>query len=50
LAAQGITVLRVPLAQPLVYAVVATAAGVPAAIAPARRAARVDVLRAVVSD
>jgi putative ABC transport system permease protein len=50
LAGEGITVLRVPLGQPLLYAVLAAAAGVLAAITPARRAARVDILRAVVSD
>ncbi|WP_327045987.1 FtsX-like permease family protein [Microbispora sp. NBC_01189] len=50
LAGEGITVLQVPVAQPLVYAVGAAAAGVLAAITPARKAAKVDVLRAVVAD
>ncbi|GIH71519.1 ABC transporter permease [Sphaerimonospora thailandensis] len=50
LAGEGITVLQVPIAQPLVYAVVGAAAGILAAITPARKAAKVDVLRAVVAE
>ncbi|WP_169946286.1 ABC transporter permease [Microbispora sp. H11081] len=50
LADEGITVLQVPVALPLVYAVAAAAAGVLAAITPARKAAKVDVLRAVVAE
>jgi putative ABC transport system permease protein len=50
LASQGITTLQVPVVQPIVYAVVAALAGVLAAITPARRAAKVDILRAVVAE
>ncbi|WP_433619142.1 ABC transporter permease [Dactylosporangium sp. CA-139114] len=50
LASIGIITVDVPVVQPLVYAVVAILAGVIAAIAPARRAAKVDILRAVVTQ
>jgi putative ABC transport system permease protein len=44
---QGVTVFRVPGGQLLTIAVLAALAGVGAAILPARRAARLDVLRAI---
>jgi putative ABC transport system permease protein len=47
LADEGVTALHLPAGQLAVYVVLAGIAGVIAAIAPARRAARVDVLRAV---
>jgi putative ABC transport system permease protein len=47
---QGISVVTVPGATLLVYLVVATAVGVLAAIGPARRAARVDVLTAITTE
>ena len=47
LAAQGIQTLEVPAGTLAVYLVVATGVGVLAAVGPARRASRVDVLRAV---
>jgi putative ABC transport system permease protein len=50
LASIGITTVAVPVAQPIVCAVIAALAGVVAAIMPARRAAKVDILRAVVTE
>lgn len=50
LASIGITTVAVPVVSPIVYAVVAALAGVLAAILPARRAAKVDILRAVVAE
>lgn len=50
LAGDGITQVSVPVAQLLLYLLVATAVGVLAAIGPARRAGRVDILRAVVPE
>jgi putative ABC transport system permease protein len=50
LADQGISRLAVPAGQLAVYVVFAGLAGVLAAIGPARRAARVDVLRAVATE
>ncbi|MFC7273785.1 ABC transporter permease [Paractinoplanes rhizophilus] len=50
LASLGIVTVDVPIAQPVVCALVAALAGVVAAIAPARRAAKVDILRAVVAE
>ena len=50
LAAQGIQTLEVPAGTLALYLVVATAVGVLAAVGPARRASRVDVLRAVTVD
>jgi putative ABC transport system permease protein len=50
LADQGITTVTVPAATLLVYLVVAVAVGVLAAVGPARRASRVDVLRAVTTE
>ncbi|HJR38996.1 MAG TPA: FtsX-like permease family protein [Nocardioidaceae bacterium] len=47
---QGIERIAVPGSQVMVYVAAAALAGVVAAIAPARRASNVDVLRAVVSD
>jgi putative ABC transport system permease protein len=47
---QGIEAISVPVAQIGLYVVLATAAGVLAALGPARTAARVDVLKAVVSE
>ncbi|HLS46808.1 MAG TPA: ABC transporter permease [Ornithinicoccus sp.] len=50
LGTEGITQVSVPVAQLAVYLVVAAAVGIIAAIAPARRASKVDVLRAVVQE
>ena len=50
LGAQGITLLVVPVVQLLVVAALAGLAGVVAAVAPGRRAARLDVLRAVTTE
>lgn len=47
---EGIKSVSVPTVQILVYLVVAALAGVLAAVGPARSAARVDVLKAVVTD
>ena len=47
---QGITQLVFPVAQLVVLAVLAGLAGIVAAIVPSRRAARLDVLRAVASE
>ncbi|HEY6532078.1 MAG TPA: FtsX-like permease family protein, partial [Acidimicrobiales bacterium] len=46
----GITTLSIPVGQLGVVVVLAAAAGVVAALWPARRAARLDVLGAIVSD
>ncbi|MEU3457607.1 FtsX-like permease family protein [Micromonospora sp. NPDC006766] len=46
----GITTVTVPVATLAIYLVVATLVGVLAAVGPARRASRVDVLRAVTVD
>ncbi|MDH4144777.1 MAG: FtsX-like permease family protein, partial [Acidimicrobiia bacterium] len=48
--AQGITELRLPVGQLVVITLVALGAGVIAAVWPARRAASVDVLRAIVAE
>ncbi|WP_457207818.1 FtsX-like permease family protein, partial [Nocardioides sp. P5_C9_2] len=50
LVAEGVTTLAVPVVTLVVYLVVATAVGVLAAIGPARRASRVDVLRAITTE
>ena len=50
LASSGITTLRIPIGQLLVVAVLAGAAGVLAAVVPGRRAARLDVLRAITAE
>ncbi|SDZ28597.1 putative ABC transport system permease protein [Micromonospora pattaloongensis] len=50
LAAEGITAVSVPVGTLLTYLVVAALVGVLAAIGPARRASRVDVLRAISSE
>ncbi len=47
---QGISQVRVPGTALLLYLVVATAVGVLAAIGPARRAAKVDVLQAITTE
>jgi putative ABC transport system permease protein len=47
---EGIKSVSVPVAQIAVYLAVAAAAGVLAAVGPARSAAKVDVLKAVVTD
>nr|WP_246299581.1 FtsX-like permease family protein [Nocardioides panaciterrulae] len=47
---QGVSTVRVPVATLVVYLVVAAVVGVLAAVGPARRASRVDVLRAVTVD
>ncbi|MGH8970566.1 MAG: FtsX-like permease family protein, partial [Actinomycetes bacterium] len=47
---QGISEVAVPTVQVLLYVVAAAVAGVLAAVGPARSAANVDVLRAVVTD
>jgi putative ABC transport system permease protein len=47
---QGITRMVVPVAQLLIVAAVAGVAGIMAAVAPGRRAARIDVLRAISSE
>jgi putative ABC transport system permease protein len=47
---QGITAISVPVTQLVMYVGLAAVAGVLAALGPARSAARVDVLRAVVTD
>jgi putative ABC transport system permease protein len=50
LADQGITTVTVPVVTLVVYFVIAVAVGVLAALGPARRASRVDVLRAVTAE
>jgi putative ABC transport system permease protein len=47
LADQGVSSVEVPAATLVVYLVVAAVVGVLAAVGPARRASRVDVLRAI---
>ena len=47
---EGLTVFRVPSAASLVIVVLAAVAGMIAAISPSRRAAKLDVLKAVISD
>ncbi|HST48521.1 ABC transporter permease [Jatrophihabitans sp.] len=47
---QGITVFRVPVISLLAVVLIAAVAGMIAAVPPSRRAAKLDVLRAVVSD
>ncbi|HEX8509284.1 MAG TPA: FtsX-like permease family protein, partial [Propionibacteriaceae bacterium] len=47
---EGITAISIPTAQVVMYVGLAAIAGVLAALGPARSAARIDVLRAVVSD
>jgi len=46
----GIEVLSVPIGQLLIFVVLAALVGVLAAVWPARRAARLDVLRAITTD
>ena len=50
LAAEGITTIAVPTATLAIYLVIAAAVGVLAAIGPARRASRVDVLQAITAE
>jgi putative ABC transport system permease protein len=47
---EGITAISVPIAQIGLYVALAAVAGILAAVGPARSAARVDVLKAVVTD
>jgi putative ABC transport system permease protein len=47
---QGISVLRIPYGSLAVVVVLAAVAGMAAAVAPSRRAAKLDVLRAVVTE
>lgn len=47
---EGLTVFEVPVVQLIVIVVIAAIAGVAAAILPARRAARLDVLRAITTE
>ena len=47
---QGISVLNVPATQLVIFVVLAALVGVLAAVFPARRAARMDVLRAITTD
>ncbi len=47
---QGITVLNVPVLQLVIFVVLAGGVGVLAAVWPARRAAKMDVLRAITSE
>ncbi len=47
---QGITVLNVPVVQLLIFVVLAGVVGVLAAVWPARRAAKMDVLRAITAE
>jgi putative ABC transport system permease protein len=47
---EGITTVSVPVVQLLGYLLVAVAVGVLAAVGPARRASRVDVLQSLTSE
>jgi putative ABC transport system permease protein len=50
LADQGITSFAIPWSQLVIIVIIAIFAGVGAALYPARRAARLDVLKAISSD
>jgi putative ABC transport system permease protein len=50
LSGQGISVLSVPTLQLVIFVVLSGLVGVLAAVFPARRAARMDVLRAITTD
>jgi putative ABC transport system permease protein len=50
LAEQGVTTVAVPWVTLAIYLLVATGVGILAAVGPARRASRVDVLRAITSE
>jgi putative ABC transport system permease protein len=50
LASEGMSIVQVPVGRLAVYVALAAVAGVLAAVGPARRAARVDVLRAVAAS
>ena len=47
---EGIKAISIPVPQVLMYVALAAVAGVLAAVGPARSAAKVDVLKAVVTD
>ena len=47
---QGITSFAIPWSQLIIIVIIAALAGVGAALYPARRAARLDVLRAISSE
>jgi putative ABC transport system permease protein len=47
---EGITIVQVPTASLVIYLVVAAAVGVIAAVGPAQRASKVDVLRAITAE
>jgi putative ABC transport system permease protein len=47
---EGITTVTVPVAMLVIYGIIAVAVGVLAALGPARRASKVDVLRAVTTE
>jgi putative ABC transport system permease protein len=50
IADEGINVLSIPFVQLLIFVVLAGVVGVLAAVWPARRAARMDVLRAITAE
>ena len=50
LKSEGVTQLSVPVVQLVIVAVLAGVAGILAALAPGRRAARLDVLRAITTE
>ena len=50
IADQGLTVLAIPIGQLLIFLLLAAVIGVLAAVFPARRAARLDVLRAITTE
>jgi putative ABC transport system permease protein len=47
---QGVTVFRIPVLSLVAVVVIASVAGMVAAVPPSRRAGKLDVLRAVASD
>ena len=50
LADEGITALRVPVGMLAIYLAIAAAVGALAAVGPARRASKVDVLKAITAE
>jgi putative ABC transport system permease protein len=50
IASQGIEVLKIPVIQLVVFIALAAVVGVLAAVLPARRAAKLDVLRAITTE
>ena len=50
LADEGITGLRVPVGMLAIYLAIAAAVGALAAVGPARRASKVDVLKAITAE